>query len=389
LLSADRLPVSGKHAPSPAAGGWRERLLEWRARLLASPRFHRFATSLPFLRPVARREARSLFDLCAGFVYTQVLTTFVELELHEVLASGAASVTSVSERIGLSHDATMRLMVAAESLRLVSFSDRDRRRVVLGELGASLRANPGVLAMIEHHRVLYGDLADPVRLLRGEVDRTALQQYWNYAAATASTDDAGASTSYSNLMAASQQFIADEVLGAYRFDHHHQLMDVGGGNGAFLRAVAARHQRLKLRLFDLPAVAAQARAVNEQAGLGQRIEVCGGSFLTDELPGGADLITLVRIVHDHDDAAVRTLLARVRAALKPGGVLLIAEPMAGTPGAEPMGGAYFGFYLLAMGQGRPRSADELTVFLREAGFRSVRPAATAIPLQTRVLVAKT
>ncbi len=78
------------------------------------------------------------------------------------------------------------------------------------------------------------------------------------------------------------------------------------------------------------------------------------------------------MVHDHDDDARAALLRAVRAALPPGGALLLAEPMAQTRGAEPVGDAYFGFYLLAMGQGRPRSAAVLTAMLREAGFDAVR-----------------
>ena len=83
-------------------------------------------------------------------------------------------------------------------------------------------------------------------------------------------------------------------------------------------------------------------------------------------------MTLVRVLHDHDDARVRTLLAAVRRALPSGGRLVVAEPMAATPGAEAMGDAYFGFYLLAMGRGQPRSAERLTALLVEAGFQSVR-----------------
>jgi demethylspheroidene O-methyltransferase len=67
----------------------------------------------------------------------------------------------------------------------------------------------------------------------------------------------------------------------------------------------------------------------------------------------------VRVVHDHDDERVLALLRAVRAALPPGGTLLLAEPMAGTPGAQAMGDAYFGFYLLAMGSGRPRTPQRL------------------------------
>jgi demethylspheroidene O-methyltransferase len=60
--------------------------------------------------------------------------------------------------------------------------------------------------------------------------------------------------------------------------------------------------------------------------------------------------------------------------------------MAGTAGAEAMGDAYFGFYLLAMGRGRARTATELSALIRAAGFDEPRPLATRIPLQVRILV---
>jgi demethylspheroidene O-methyltransferase len=77
----------------------------------------------------------------------------------------------------------------------------------------------------------------------------------------------------------------------------------------------------------------------------------------------------------------------VRQAIRPGGVLLVAEPMAETAGAETLG-AYFSFYLLAMGQGRPRSARQLTTLLREAGFTTVRERKTRQPLLTSLLEAR-
>ena len=41
--------------------------------------------------------------------------------------------------------------------------------------------NPGVVAMIEHHAMLYGDLKDPIALLRGDVGAGQLAAYWPYA----------------------------------------------------------------------------------------------------------------------------------------------------------------------------------------------------------------
>lgn len=55
-----------------APSGWRERLWDrWLAlcdRLLASPAFQRRAAAFPLTRPMARRRAREVFDLVAGFV---------------------------------------------------------------------------------------------------------------------------------------------------------------------------------------------------------------------------------------------------------------------------------------------------------------------------------
>jgi demethylspheroidene O-methyltransferase len=62
--------------------------------------------------------------------------------------------------------------------------------------------------------------------------------------------------------------------------------------------------------------------------------------------------------------------------------------MAGVPGAEAMGDAYFGFYLLAMGRGKPRSAAELSALMAEAGFTRVRALPTNLPLQAGVLVGR-
>ncbi len=358
-----------------------------RDRLLTSARFRSWAGRLPLTRSIARRRARALFDLCAGFVYAQVLTACVQLRLFDMLAEGPQSAPMLARRLSLTGDATARLLAAAVSLRLVS--RRSKGRFGLGPLGAAMVGNPGIAAMVEHHRLLYADLQDPVALLRAARPETGLSRYWPYAGDA--RPDALSSTQvaeYSALMAASQPLIAEEVLRAYPLGRHRCLLDVGGGDGSFLVAAASRSPRLRLILFDLPAVADRARDRLRQAGLAPRAEIAGGSFLDGELPRGADIISLVRVIHDHDDAAVLTLLRAARRALPPSGTLLIAEPMTDTPGAEPVGAAYFGFYLLAMGSGRPRTPDAIRQLLRTAGFGRVRLIVTQMPMLTRLIVAR-
>jgi demethylspheroidene O-methyltransferase len=189
-------------------------------------------------------------------------------------------------------------------------------------------------------------------------------------------------------MSASQRLVSGEVLDAYPVERHKCLLDVGGGEGVFLVTAAARAPQLRLMLFDLPAVAERARARFAAEGLADRARAVGGDFFADPLPGGADIISLVRVVHDHDDASALALLRAARRALPDDGTLLLAEPMSGTPGAEPIGDAYFGFYLLAMGSGRPRTPAELEALLRSAGFGRIRRISTRMPLQTCLMVAE-
>ena len=56
-------------------------------------------------------------------------------------------------------------------------------------------------------------------------------------------------------MTASQPLVADEILDAYPLSRHRCLLDVGGGEGAFVTRAAERTPALRCILFDLPAVA--------------------------------------------------------------------------------------------------------------------------------------
>jgi demethylspheroidene O-methyltransferase len=321
-----------------------------------------------------------LFDLCAGFAYSQVLQACVSLRVFELLADGPQTAAALAPRIGLAPDRAERLCEAAAALELL------RRRgdgYALGKLGSAMIGNDGVAAMIRHHALLYRDLADPVSLLQREPGETLLAAYWPYGTAqqpaALGADDVA---EYSRLMAASQPLVAAEILAAYDFRRHRRLLDIGGGEGAFLAAAAAKAPGLELKLFDLPEVAARARE-----RLGTKAQIFAGDMRQDALPEGADLLTLIRVVHDHDDPTALAILRNARRAVPPGGTLLLAEPMLDASGAAPVG-AYFIFYLLALGSGRPRRQETLMAMLREAGFGRVRARRTGNPLLASMIVAQ-
>ena len=258
----------------------------------------------------------------------------------------------------------------------------------LGVHGAAFLGNPGAMAMVKHHHLLYADLADPIALLRGEKRDTQLSRFWAYATAPAPSGIADAqSRAYSELMDRSQQLVRRDILGAFPLKRFRQLLDVGGGEGGFAIEALRSAPQLRAMVFDLPPVAARAQARFEAMGLAGRASAHGGDFGADALPKGADVISLVRVLHDHDDDLAMRLLAAIRAALAPGGVLIVAEPMAQAAGAEPMGEAYFGLYLMAMGSGRPRTPERIAEMLGAAGFSAIRPVKTPRPMLVSLISA--
>jgi demethylspheroidene O-methyltransferase len=363
-----------------------DNVLARRDALLASPSFRRWAASFPVTRRLARRRSREVFDLTAGFVYSQTLLAAVRLGLLDALSERPHTPEELARRLDLTAEATSRLLFAAKALRLVS--QRSAGRYGLGALGGPIAGNPAVAALIEHNAILYRDLSDPVALFRGEAAQTELGRYWAYARADRpAAVSAEAVADYSALMALSLPMVAEEVLDAYSLREHRCLLDVGGGEGVFLELAGRRAPSLRLMLFDLPAVAHRAQTRLGAAGLGDRATVHGGSFITDPLPAGADLITLLRVLPDHDDPVAQTILNACRKALAPGGRLLIADPLADLPGADVVGAAYFGLYTLAMGTGRARELAEYRSMLRSAGFSSVSTIRTHVPVQTGLLLA--
>jgi hypothetical protein len=84
-------------------------------------------------------------------------------------------------------------------------------------------------------------------------------------------------------------------------------------------------------VLDLPVVCDLGREHVMAEPESNRITFVAGNALSDDIPGGFDLITFKSMLHDWPDAEARHLLTRASHALNPGGTLLIFEraPLSG------------------------------------------------------------
>jgi demethylspheroidene O-methyltransferase len=281
-------------------------------------------------RWVTRRRTARLYELMSGFANTQVLVACVRLGLLDALARSARTASELSVHLATPEHRLKPLLHAAQSMGLIRKDGNGC--LALASLAWPIVSHPGLKVMIEHNQLLYEDLLAPEHFLREGGGR--MQAFWPYVEGLQGGDtvhlrgQGEQSKRYSEVMDASAVFVIEEVLASHRFARHRCVMDVGCGMGRFMIRVGQAFPSLRLKLFDLPSVVSLAAGKLEEAGLMGRFECHPGSFKTDELPKGADLITLVRIGHDHSDAVCLELFRKAWAALPEGGQLLLAEPMA-------------------------------------------------------------
>lgn len=142
------------------------------------------------------------------------------------------------------------------------------------------------------------------------------------------------------------------------------VMDIGGGDGYQLESILRRAPHLRGMLFDRPPVVDAVRTAGTFDGWNCALEA--GDFF-DGIPTGADTHLLCSVLHDWTDEQSVAILRNSRAALEPGGRLLIVEMVVPNDGSwHPSKWSDVGMMVLT--GGRERTADEFEALLKEAGF---------------------
>ena len=135
----------------------------WMNNLVAKPSFHSLIKKIPIIRRLAFNDGKIIYDLVAGFVYSQVLLAIIELRLIDFLITGKKKTEDISRFTGLPYDKCILLCNAAASVGLLKKNKDSTYR--LTRIGAAIKGVSGLDKMILHHKMFYRDLIDPVKLL--------------------------------------------------------------------------------------------------------------------------------------------------------------------------------------------------------------------------------
>ena len=323
----------------------------------------------------AHRAAAPPFQLvlerALAIIDTKALACAVELRIPEHLVAGAQPVVDLAAACGADPDALRRLLRYLASRGIFRHESGDR--FANNRASDTLReADPwswrawAELAGADWHGQIWDHLTDRVRHGIPATQAAFGVPFFDYVNRVNET----AGTMFNAAMACGSRVQAVLFGEHVPLDRFRQLCDVGGGTGSVVAHLVRKYPHLRGLVFDLPELAAEARAVLDAAGVADRASFSGGDFF-DSVPAGCDLYTMFAVVHDWSDERGGQILANVRAAMAPSGAVMVIEkplPADGRPDFAKVSD----LVMLVLGDGgRERTEPEYRRLFADAGF-SVR-----------------
>jgi phosphohistidine phosphatase SixA len=150
-----------------------------------------------------------------------------------------------------------------------------------------------------------------------------------------------------------------------------RVLDVAAGHGMFGIAFATRYPRAEVTGLDWPGVLEVARENARAASVESRYRTIPGSAFEADLGGPYDLVLIANFLHHFDPPTCERFLARVRAALAPGGRAVTVEFVPDEGRLSPPSAAMFALVMLcSTPAGDVYTFAELDSMFRRAGFAS-------------------
>lgn len=299
--------------------------------------------------------AERLWDMLRGALTTKALGVAADLGAADALANGPRPVADLAAEAGADADVLHRILRA------------------LASDGVFAEVEPGVFANTEASELLRrdGDGWHEFAHLFGGVFLTAAgtldprtgeatfprefgTDYWSWLG-----ERPDERAIFDRAMAGGKEGTADR-LAALHWSADETVVDVGGGNGALLRALLERRPELRGIVFDLP------ETDRDEASFPDRLEFVAGSFF-DRVPTG-DAYVLSGILHDWSDEAALSILRTIRAAAPDNARLVINESVI-PEGNDPDGAKWLDLLMLVLAAGRERNEAQWRKILGDGGFR--------------------
>ena len=268
------------------------------------------------LNSVNAESVPKLLELMTAYQKSQVLFTFVELKIADLLAENALSAADVADQLKIDKLATERFLNAATMLGLLEKKDS---RFSNSETARSF--------LLENDEFYLGGQINRHRKRSSKVwsKLTKNLKDWNYGDDEKENPDAtdqgaDAMTEQHNLALLHGFALAER----FDFSNYKNLLDLGGGTGASSIAICRSFPHLNSTVYELPENAEIAGKFIAENDLSERVAAISGDFKKDKLPKDFDAVLLANFMSVADASANKKLLKKIYKQLPVGGVCILS-----------------------------------------------------------------
>jgi hypothetical protein len=319
------------------------------------------------------RPVDQMYGLVAGFWVARAVHVAAQLGIADHVAGGPLPVPRLAELTDTHAPTLYRLLRALASVGV--FAETDDGTFASTPLADTLRSDrpESLRALVISelggaHYQAWGDLLHSLRTGETAMDHALGMTVWEYFAKNPEQGQA-----FNTSMTRLTRTVADAVVAAYDFTPYARIVDVGGGQGEFLRTVLAANPSATGILFDLPSVVESVPA----DGHHDRITRVGGDFFAS-VPSGGDLYVLKWVIHDWSDADCARILRNCRVAMPDDATLLVVDTII-PAGNEPSPSKFIDLVMLVANGGRERTEAEFAALFDTAGFSLTQVVPTRSP----------
>jgi 8-O-methyltransferase len=303
-----------------------------------------------------------------AFQRAKLVLAGLELGLFALLEGGPATTDEVRERLGLHPRGAADFLAALAGLGVI---ERDGSRYRNGPAARQWLTGRGESSLSGFLRVAdqvmypaWGRLAEALRTGQPQAGTFRAEDMFGQ------LYDRPETTQDLIAMAedASRPLIPALVSG-FPWEEHRSVVELAGCRGNVLAHVVAAHPHLEARVFDLPQLEPDFRAHMRTLGMQDGVQYTGGDFFVDPIPP-ADVLMIGHAPVDWAADERRAILRNTLPAVRPGGTLLVWDPMIADD--DQLDNLIRSLNLQLMTPtGSGYRVDECVGWLREAGYDEV------------------
>ena len=311
-----------------------------------------------------RSEPDPFLDTFTGLVAARAVTTAVMLGVFDALHDAPAAPAQLAERLGLDALGAETLLTALATLGYVE-PDGERHRNTATSERLLVRSSPESIAtFVGGQGALHWEVLDLLP--------EALRDGRAYSMHEQRQDDPAHWEAYIRGLFEISRPEQDDNAALVAVDSPRRMVDVAGGHGGFAMAMCRRHPGLAATIVDLPPSAAVGRKIVAEQGYADRVEFREGDVFELGLGDDLDVVSVFNLIHHLPEERDRELCRMARAALRPGGVLVVGDSARPEPG-EPVSehGAVSSLLFYAWSHSRNFKPSEVRGWMEGAGFEQI------------------